>query len=160
MFTFQTILVPTDFSACSRFAFRLAAQLARAHGSRLVVLHVMEAPDPMVAYSGRSEHERSVTRARLQEILGRYQVPEGTAGVDHVLVEGDTADEILRVVDEVGCDLIVMGTHGRTGWDRILLGSIAERIVRRASCPVVTAKVPKEVTVSAPVRSKAVATPV
>jgi nucleotide-binding universal stress UspA family protein len=62
--------------------------------------------------------------------------------IEHQLVEGDAATETLHVALEAGCDLIVMGAQGRTGLPRLLMGSVAEKIVRRASCPVLTVKVP------------------
>lgn len=62
--------------------------------------------------------------------------------VEHRLREGDAAAEILQVADEVGADLIVLGTHGRTGLGRVLMGSVAEAVLRRARCPVLTLKSP------------------
>jgi nucleotide-binding universal stress UspA family protein len=62
--------------------------------------------------------------------------------IEHRLAEGDPAREILRVARETGCDLIVMGTHGWTGLGRLLMGSVAEQVVRKATCPVLTVKTP------------------
>jgi nucleotide-binding universal stress UspA family protein len=128
---------PADFSDNSQAAFRLACALARDYEARLLVLHVST---PFVAYG-----EGVVTapppdfteelRARLQKI--RPGDPRVT--VEHKLVEGDPAAEILRVAREAGCDLILLGTHGRTGPSRLLMGSVAE-VVRRASCPVLAVK--------------------
>jgi hypothetical protein len=74
--------------------------------------------------------------------LRRLYPAGAAAGVDCRLQGGNPAPEILGVADEVGCDLIVMGTHGRTGLARLLLGSVAEQVVRKAACPVITVKVP------------------
>src|SRR6266446_797817 len=73
--------------------------------------------------------------------LERIEVP-GAVSTERRLVEGDAATEILRLVQETGSDLVVMGTHGRTGLARFLMGSVAEQIVRKAPCPVLTLKGP------------------
>jgi nucleotide-binding universal stress UspA family protein len=140
MLAIRKILHPTDFSENSQAAFRLACALARDYQARLLVLHVST---PFVAYG-----EGMVTapppdfteelRARLQQI----RPGDPRVGIEHKLVEGDAAAEILRVAREAGCDLIVLGTHGRTGLPRLLMGSVAEVVVRRASCPVLTVKTP------------------
>jgi len=135
---FRTILCPTDFSELSGEAFHLAAALARDHGARLVVLHVA-APPPGVNYA---EMEKALARPdgcrrELEDRLRGYAAPAGVA-VEHRLAEGEPAAEVLRAAEDVGCDLIVMGTHGRTWLRRALMGSIAEQVVRRAPCPVLT----------------------
>lgn len=145
MLEMRTILHPTDFSPASEYAFRLACALARDHGAKVVLLHVA-APAP--AYYGPlgaamvppetvgSYHETAL------EALRRLHSPVPEVEVEPLLCEGDEASEILRVARDHGCDLIVMGTHGRSGLPRLLLGSVAEKVMRRASCPVVTAKPP------------------
>ncbi len=143
MIKIRTILHPTDFSDCSRFAFRLASLLAREQGARLVILHVKQILGPMVAYGNAvAQLESSQDQEKHWEMLGRFQVSDSRVSVEHRLVEGDAAREIVRVADEVGCDLIVMGSHGRTGLQRLVVGSVAEQVPRKARCPVVTVKVP------------------
>jgi nucleotide-binding universal stress UspA family protein len=129
----QKILHPTDFSESSGYAFQLACSLARDRGARLIVLHVM--PVPLV-------QEKRLYREEMAEELNRLAARDGQIRVEHRLEEGDPATQILRVAQETGCDLIVLGSHGRTGLDRLLMGSVAEQVVRRASCPVLTVKAP------------------
>jgi nucleotide-binding universal stress UspA family protein len=77
-------------------------------------------------------------RERLQQLRPRDpKVP-----VEHRLVQGDAATEMLQVAEETKCDVIVLGTHGRTGLGRLLMGSVAEQVLRKAPCPVVTVKTP------------------
>ncbi len=143
MSSIRTILDRTDLSAHSRYAFRLARLLARDHGARLVVLFVHSSPDPMVSYGPALERlQPPEDRARLERALRRFRARDSGVAVEHRLAEGEPAEEILRVAQKVGCDLIVMGTHGRTGLGRLLMGSVAEQVVRRAPCPVLTVKAP------------------
>ena len=132
----RTILHPTDLSEQSRTAFELASALAHDFGAELVVLHVY--PEPI-------NGAEAVDRTRddgLEEDLGmalRKLVPsDPTIPVDYHLEEGDPAKTILKASSK--CDLIVMGTHGRRGIKRALLGSVAEKVLREARCPVVTVR--------------------
>lgn len=140
-----TILHPTDFSATSEAALNMARGLARGFGARLVVLHVggrpmsstagaMTAPPPQPEEFGRAE---------LEAKLGQYVAGDAGARAEMELVFGDTTDEILGAAERTKADLIVMGTHGRTGLSRLAMGSVAEQIVRRAACPVVTVRGPR-----------------
>jgi nucleotide-binding universal stress UspA family protein len=141
MLPIRTILHPTDFSERSGSALRLACALTRDYGARLVVLHVATPPD--VIYSeGALPLDPEVFYREAKERLDRLEVPEGNVRAERRFEEGDPATEILRVAPEVNADLIVMGTHGRTGLGRLLMGSVAEQIVRKASCPVLTVKTP------------------
>lgn len=139
----QTILHPTDFSENSRHAFETACSLVKDHSTRLIVLHVAPpftgpvpiepAPNPLVS-------------AESQEFLrGKYswpQPPDPKIVVDHRVTEGEAAREILQLAKTFKCDLIVMGTHGRTGLSRLLTGSVAEEVMRNAACPVLAVKTP------------------
>ncbi len=78
----------------------------------------------------------------LDEQLRHVQASDAKIPVKHLLEEGDPAAEILRVADELKCDLIVMGMHGRRGVARLLMGSVAEHVVRKATCPVLVVKTP------------------
>jgi nucleotide-binding universal stress UspA family protein len=141
MLAIRTILHPTDFSNYSDQAFRLACSLARDYGARLVVLHIAEPP---MAVGGEGmliipqEFDLEVIRARLQQL----RPADPKIAVEHRMVQGDAATEILCLATKMKCDLIVMGTHGRTGLGRLLMGSVAELVVRKASCPVLTVKTP------------------
>jgi nucleotide-binding universal stress UspA family protein len=139
----SSILVPTDFSERSANAFRLACAVARDHGARLVVLHV--APPPMAASVGGVMTPEPGHDDERWAKLRSLRPPDPRVPVEHLLAEGDPATMILQVAAQRECDLIVLGTHGRTGLGRVLLGSVAEEVMRRASCPVVTVKTPAPV---------------
>jgi nucleotide-binding universal stress UspA family protein len=81
-------------------------------------------------------------RRELEGKLRESQAPTGSGGVEHRLEQGDPAAEIVRVAEELPADFIVLGTHGRTGLLRLLMGSVAEEVVRKAPCPVLTIRVP------------------
>jgi nucleotide-binding universal stress UspA family protein len=140
MWTLRTILYPTDFSDFCDGPFQLACALARDHGAGVYVLHVYP---PQVAHGEVvARRQPNGFHDELWQQLRRFEAPGQTVPVFHLLDEGDAAREIVRVADELGCDLIVMGTHGRTGLRRLLLGSVAEQVLRRAPCPVLAVKVP------------------
>jgi nucleotide-binding universal stress UspA family protein len=141
MLPIRTILHPTDFSECSRPAFALACALAQDYGSRIVVVHVAE-PSAVVSDFGMLMFPTDLEGKRLRQQLEQLRPEDPRVRVDHRLIQGYAAPEILRVAAEIKCDLILMGTHGRSGLGRLFLGSVAEQVVRRASCPVVTIKVP------------------
>jgi nucleotide-binding universal stress UspA family protein len=140
MVTIQTILHPTDFSPCSDLALQLAGSLARDYRARLVVLHVgrpplrnLGGPTPVPPLPVEWEW------AELEQQLWRRTVPGLSPGPEFRLVFAEPAGEaILRFAEEIHCDLIVLGTHGRTGLRRLLMGSVAEQVVRRAPCPVLS----------------------
>jgi nucleotide-binding universal stress UspA family protein len=141
MLAMRTILHPTDFSDYSDYAFRLACSLARDYGARLVVLHVAELP-VMVGGEGVLVLPRAIDLDPLREQLEQIRPEDPRVQVERQIVEGDAASEILRVAKETRCDLIVMGTHGRRGLRRLVMGSVAEKVVRLAPCPVLTVKTP------------------
>ncbi len=134
----QTILHPTDFSERSNTAFELACTLARTFGARLVLVHV--APTVVANAVVTIPPEPAATWKSLQEQLANIRSPEPGVHLETHFREGDPGTEIVRLAREIHCDLIVMGTHGRTGLGRLLLGSVAEAVLRRANCPVLTVK--------------------
>jgi nucleotide-binding universal stress UspA family protein len=140
MLNIKTILHPTDFSEAADAAYHLACSLARDHGSRLVILHVLTGPT--VAYT--EGLTLPPTQTIKDEIWAKLDsiVPTESIDVERHLVEGEVAAEILHVAEETNADLIVMGNHGRSGLSRLLMGSDAEFVVRKATCPVLTVKVP------------------
>jgi nucleotide-binding universal stress UspA family protein len=142
MLPVRTILHPTDFSERSRYAFALASGLARDHGARLVVLHV--APAPVVVYGeGVLPVDTDALVLEARHKIKTIQAPDPTVRLEYRVLAGpEPVSEILRVAKEESCDLIVMGTHGRTGLRRVLMGSVAELVVRKAPCPVLTVKMP------------------
>lgn len=141
MLSIQKILHPTDFSERSQSAFQLACSLARDHGARLIVLHVA-APTTMLYGDVVAEIADDSRKCELFNHLAKIHTPDPDVPCSHEFKEGDAADEILKTAAEQHCDLIVMGTHGRSGIGHLLMGSVAEKVVRKALCPVVTVKSP------------------
>jgi nucleotide-binding universal stress UspA family protein len=140
----QKILVPTDFSAHSDEAFRTALTLARATGAEVVVFHVSRPPaaavegGPLLAGSGDG---------KMADVWNRFhQLPPSDPGVrvEHltIVAERPGAAHILEVLEKSGCDLIVMGTHGRSWLRHRLFGGVTEEVVRLAHCPVMVVKAP------------------
>jgi nucleotide-binding universal stress UspA family protein len=132
----KKVLYTTDFSSYSNQAYFHAIALAENHGASLTVLHVHT---PEGDRGGNGAADRKYWREQLEQIRPvNPRIP-----VTHVLLEGDAAAEIVRYAVDNGMDLIVMGTHGRTGLERLLLGSVAERVMREAPCSVLVVKLPK-----------------
>jgi nucleotide-binding universal stress UspA family protein/quercetin dioxygenase-like cupin family protein len=143
MSAIRTILHPTDFSETSRYAFQTACALARDHKARLILFHVLP---PVQACLMPDPAPNPLQPAESQDCLKRWRFawPEPAAGihVEHRVAEGDSPREIVRMAQALPCDLIVMGTHGRTGLRRLLAGSVAEEVLRQAPCPVLAVKMP------------------
>ncbi|MBI3607371.1 MAG: universal stress protein [Nitrospirae bacterium] len=139
MFSLQTVLVPIDFSPSALAALRHAVELVRPQNGTVLLLHVVNP-----AANGISEAEaiggRILARFehRLENLANGLRAEGGN--VEPSVLIGSVEDEILAMANRRGVDLIVIGTHGRSGWGHHLLGSTAERIVRRADCPVLTVK--------------------
>ena len=139
------ILHPSDFSAASRPAFTKAIELAKRDHAALELLHVIApvipAPGgyvPRSTYTGIAAAATASARARLGELVEQARA----AGVKATLttVEGSPADRIVRAARARRADLIVMATHGRTGLSRLLLGSVASRVISMSPCPVLTVR--------------------
>lgn len=146
----QTLLVPHDFSSAATRAFGLACDLAALSGGRVVLLHVSPIPhglrpdSKIVPEDGKppvriDEYMTGAARKKLEAALEARRAP---GSVCAVAAEGDCAEVILAEAVEHRADVIVMGTHGRTGVKRLLLGSVAERVLRRAEVPVVVVRDP------------------
>ena len=141
-----TILHPTDFSPASRPAFTHALALARKEGAELLLVHVLATVMPLAGDGYMSpktydDLQRSM-RAQAQKQLDRLLAKAKAARVRArgVLYEGVAADAIARAARAKRAKLIVMGTHGRTGLRRLFMGSVAERVVGTAPCPVLTVR--------------------
>lgn len=141
MFLFKTVLHPTDFSPLSEYAFHVACSLARDYGARLVLLHVKPS-EVIVGEMYPIPGDPAETWEVLRQQLERLRPADPSVRVAYVLKEGEPVTEILQTAQETHGDLIVMGTHGRTGVGRLLMGSVAESVLRRAPCPVLTVKAP------------------
>lgn len=144
MLTIRRILHPTDFSSSSDAALRLAAVLAQDHDAEIILLHVIEPPP--VGSSGAVPAPPPglpSSRAKVEQRLQALAATLPELRTECRVAEGPAADAILDAARETGGDVIVMGTHGRTGLARLLVGSVAEQVVRRAPCPVLTVKSPE-----------------
>jgi len=135
----EVILVPVDFEAASMKALDLAKQLAGKMGAEVVLVHVYQLP--VYTYPGLEpallpgfHTEVSAAAARAVEQLAAQQ------GVRALLREGDPASEILAAALEVKATMIVMGTHGRRGFAHLFLGSVAEKVIRKSTTPVLTVR--------------------
>ncbi len=143
---FGRILHASDFSPASRRAFDDAIGLAKANGAELVVIHVLEPVIPWSedAYVSPQAYDQLLTSARsaAAKRLDALVQKAKAAGVRVAgqLVEGNPRDAIPRAAKRSHADLVVVGTHGRTGLGKLLLGSVAERIVATAPCPVLTVR--------------------
>jgi len=142
----RRILHATDFSAASRPALTMACEWAQRDGARLLILHVLTPPSPFVG-SGRGlpvsylellAAARHDAHRRLAALLARTRAIG--IRVETKLVEGGPAVEIVRVAGRWHADVIVIGSHGRTGVQRFLLGSVAEQVIVRSARPVLTVR--------------------
>jgi nucleotide-binding universal stress UspA family protein/quercetin dioxygenase-like cupin family protein len=143
MSAIKTILHPTDFSDNAEYAFLTACSLAKEHQASLVLLHVVP---PLVSFLPESVPNPSLPAEAQKSVKWRFSWPQPTdptIAVEHRVAEGDPPEEILRLAQELPCDLIVMGTQGRTGLKRLLLGSVAEEVMRKAPCSVMPIKMPQ-----------------
>jgi nucleotide-binding universal stress UspA family protein len=145
--TLQTILVPTDFSEAGDKAIPFAYRLAKDHGASVILLHVIDAlpvPSPLYAhyYSVPSpEQLRLIEDESSAALEKRIPVEHRSAVRTEVKsVHGAAAQEILRMATERKASIVVLATHGRTGVKHLLLGSVAEHVVRHATCPVLVVR--------------------
>jgi nucleotide-binding universal stress UspA family protein len=148
----KTILVPHDFSASANHATAIARDEAKVHGATLVLLHVIDlpyqlSPDAVIvppetgAPISVKQYAIQSAEAHLQDIANRLAKDGVTA--KGVIKLGIPVDEINRTADEENIDLVVMGTHGRTGLRHLMAGSVAERVVRSSRVPVLTIRHPE-----------------
>ena len=145
----KRILCPVDFSDSADHAMRYATALAENFGAELTLLHVV-AP-LMAALPGETALPNTLQadineladacRERLEQLVGKLAT--ASLRIQHTVLNGVPFIEIIRYARETETDLIVMGTHGRTGLGHLLIGSVAERVVRKAPCPVLTIKHPE-----------------
>ncbi|HSN16249.1 MAG TPA: universal stress protein [Anaeromyxobacteraceae bacterium] len=144
----KRICCPIDFSDASRAAMEVATDLARRCGADLVLLHaypvpgytfpdgsVVASPRMMQELADQAERHLATWRADAERMLGAPRVTVEKA-------VGEPAAEIVAYAKGAGIDLLVLGTHGRTGLEHAIMGSVAERVVRKARCPVLTVRPP------------------
>jgi universal stress protein A len=145
----KRILVATDFSDCSRVAVDYAVNFAERLGADVHIVHVFERPvyfEVGVAHSLQLRHNVDEWMRDLKQDAAKQldalaaEVRGKKPGTQTSLREGLPVDELLKAATEISADLIVLGTHGRTGLPHVVLGSVAERVVRGAPCPVLTVR--------------------
>ena len=145
MVTLKKILCPVDHSECSYLALKYAISLALKDEAKLYLMHVIDSrlyDTEMYKFSPYklNEIDESKIRTDLMKSL-----PEGTTDVlevETIVVKGVPFNEIINAATEISVDLIVIGTHGRTGISHVMLGSVAEKVVRKSLCPVLTVRMP------------------
>jgi nucleotide-binding universal stress UspA family protein len=150
MFTLRRILVPVDFSPCSKAAVSYACFLAERFDAAVDVLHVWQTPDytspeQLVQVPGETQHTLASLARRKAEVamegfLADLKTPVKLASR---FESGDAYSTILNFAVEGWYDLVVMGTHGRTGLSHLVMGSVAEKVARSAPCPVLSVRAPE-----------------
>lgn len=151
MLSFNVILVPTDFSDHSLRALSYAIGLAEKYGADIKILYVNEPALQVSDMAWVGVDERSLKNEHVKEArqnlerIVREKIPPDLPSAAEVR-NGDAVDEIIRFADDINADVIVMATHGRSGLSHMLMGSTAEQVIRKASCPVLTLKHPMQVT--------------
>ena len=137
---FKSILVPIDFSECADLALKVALEMARDTTARVRVLHVMPPYQPWsIDQPFWAPDPGSERRAQKQLADHVAKVARGsTVRLQTEARWGDPAETAVQLAKRNGCDLIVMGTHGRSGWRRLVIGCVAEKVVRYAPCAVLT----------------------
>ncbi|MGE4267121.1 MAG: universal stress protein [Deferribacterales bacterium] len=144
------ILYPTDFSDPSAYALNYAAEMAKLFDAELELLHVMLDESQLVSFylpqitvQNLAKDMEDGATAKLQEFIANAKILEGVK-YKYTMAKGIADEEIVRVAQESGTDLIVIGTHGRTGFEHVLFGSTAEKVVRKAPCPVLSVRKKEE----------------
>jgi nucleotide-binding universal stress UspA family protein len=150
MLPFKKILCPTDFSEPAFTALKRAEELSRHFAAELIVAHVIPPvpgphlfPDPQASFNfdvPLYQQELAIHAEKmLQDLVAHHKVR-----TRDLVTTGEAAPEILRIARQERVDLIVIASHGLTGWRRLVYGSVAEKVVRQATCPVLTIAAPPE----------------
>uniref|UniRef100_Q3AQX7 Universal stress protein family n=1 Tax=Chlorobium chlorochromatii (strain CaD3) TaxID=340177 RepID=Q3AQX7_CHLCH len=137
MITIKKIICPVDFSDLSRKALQYANEFAQLSGGQVFLVGVIE-NDPSINYSHGLEKERAEEEQKLVALIEEENMQGIVA--DYVIYEGFAEECILDYAKRQEADVIVMGSHGRRGLKRMILGSVAEHVIRRAPCPVLVVK--------------------
>lgn len=144
----ERLLFPTDFSEGSRNALHYAVDLARHYNAKLYILHVIydiaRATESHIPHISADEIYNEMTKWAMNE-LERCCVEEirGLTDVEKVVIKGVPHEEIVKFASDKKIDMIVMGTYGRTGIQKLIFGDTAEKVVKRAPCPVMTVRIPE-----------------
>ena len=142
----KNILCPTDYSNPSREAVELGCEFAARFGATVHLVHSVEIPPPpgvphigaTVAPYDTSEYESALRQSAEENMSTLAEAFAGKAEIVRHLLEGKPADMIIETANNVDADLIVIATHGLSGWRKLLFGSVTEKVVRRSPCPVLT----------------------
>ena len=150
MLPFKRILCPTDFSEPAFVALKRAEELARHFGAELIVAHVIPPvpgphsfPDPQASFKFDVPLYQQELAIKAEEML-KELVSHHKVATRNLVTTGEAAPEILRIAHQEHVDLIVIASHGLTGRRRLVFGSVAEKVVRQATCPVLTIVAPPE----------------
>ncbi|WP_040661975.1 universal stress protein [Nitrococcus mobilis] len=147
MVTIRRVLCPVDYSECSSEAMKYAAHIAAREGAKLYPIHVVDirnfGHETPLGFEVPKPTPETIERIRkeLQEDLA-YERDGKKVEVEAIVVMGKPIEEILKAAKEKAVEMIVMGTHGRTGLQHVIIGSVAENVVRKATCPVLTVRSP------------------
>jgi nucleotide-binding universal stress UspA family protein len=146
----KTILVPTDFSDYAEYAYNWALGLAADCNAKIILFHATPTMSHLafpesVYYPDLAKMERELI-ADAEKQVAAFAAKKGTSAVavETRVALGEAVWEICRMAERAHADLIIMGSHGRTGLSHVVLGSVAERVVRHAGCPVLVARLPKQ----------------
>jgi len=142
MTEFGKILFPTDFSESAENASRYALSLAKKYGSKVYVIHVIEpftyTTEFGLDFSAQLKEMEASARRLLDDVAA--SIKKNNLDVESALITGEPFVEIIKYARKEQVDLIVMATHGRSGIEHMLMGSVAEKVVRKSPCPVLTIK--------------------
>ena len=150
MLPIKKIVVPTDFSEPAREGFRRACEMAEHFGAELLVVHV-NAPVPVIPaghgavpfnVEGYRQEVEKLSKKNLEDFIKEEKIE--SVAVTPLNREGEVAEEIVRTARDNAANLIVMATHGYSGWKKFILGSVTEKVVRIATVPVLTIREPED----------------
>jgi universal stress protein A len=139
----KTILHPNDCTKHAEDAFHLASALSQQYGARLILLYVKEPQETVVGEFGSIPPEPEPTDDQYLQSLQQMAASNASLKAECLVVEGIPVNEILRVAQEVKCDLIVLGSHAHSWLGRLMTGDVVEKVANKASCHVVTVRSPR-----------------
>jgi len=144
----ERILFPTDFSEGASHALHYAVNLAKTYNAKLHILHVIydftKATGSHIPHISADELYKEMNEWAIKEIdKSCIEETRGLPNIEKTVLEGIPYEEIIKFAEKEKTDIIVIGTYGRSGLERFIFGSTAERVVRRATCPVLTVRVPE-----------------